>query len=353
MRVPRLAFLLLAMVSLPVAVCLTGCGSDTAVGPPGSTDTETQADAFATRSAGRVTMSVLWPNEDGRRWDYSYDGYACEPGSPVLHASPAEVPPAPAPEDVLGLLGSRAQGAYPPPVGFVGDGSCQAITAPYALRFDGAITTASGVTAQYLRESMPMAAPEAIRLAREPWEKRFLTRLAQARPDLRARLAAQGVTEPAPAWFHLPLFLHGYAWEKTAEYVGTYGDADQALAWKFLAAGVSPGSSFTHQLVPSLADDVFLHGYVVPKNRQWKLKGCARDVQLVYVLDYGVAAATDDAGNVLGYLRGVAYGTVVYAPGVGPVLCAERFGATSDDPSATSSGNVVTLQSVTPGRRWR
>jgi hypothetical protein len=31
------------------------------------------------------------------------------------------------------------------------------------------------------------------------------------------------------------------------------------------------------------------------------------------------------------------------------VLCAERFGATSDDPSKTSAGNLITLQRVTPG----
>ena len=350
MTAPRAPFLLLALVSLSAAAVIAGCGGDSTPLQPGdTTDLGAQASLYATRAAGKVNLDALWPNEDGRRWDYRYAASACEPGPPLLHPTPDEVLPAPDPEDVLALLGSREHGPSPLPVSFIGDGGCQAITEPYALRFDGMITTSSGVTAQNLKESMAMVGPASGRLARDSWQKRFLAGLAQARPDLRAKLAAQGVGETAQVWFHLPVFLHGYAWEKTAAHVGTYGDVDQKLAWKFLEADLSPGSRFTHQLVPSLADDVFLYGYVVPKNRQWKLKGFARDVQVVYVLDYGVAVATDASGNVLGYLRGVSYGTVVYAPGVGPVLCAERFGATSDDPSKTSAGNLITLQRVTPG----
>ena len=328
---------------------LAGCSGDSPLGPA-VTDTGAQADLIALQAAGgHTTMGELWPNEDGRRWDYTYAGYACGPRPPVTYSTPDEVPPAPDPADVLPLLGSRSGGAFPLPGGYVlGDG-CEAVAEPFALRFNGLKTTESGVTAQNLEELWAAASPQGARPAAVPAARRFLSRLAQARPDLRARLAAHGVSASAEGQIRPPLFLFGYAWEKTAEHIGTYGDVDRLLAWKFLQADIAPGSRFTHQLVPSLADDVFLHAYVVPKRDQWRLRRYTKDVQVVYLVDYGIMEYAGESGDLLGYVRPVDYGTVVYAPGVGPVLCAERFGAASDDPARTSAGNVIALQTVTPG----
>ena len=135
-------------------------------------------------------------------------------------------------------------------------------------------------------------------------------------------------TESAPAAVaavRSPNFLFGYAWEKTDEYIGSYGDLNTELAWKYLVADLGPGSSFTMQLVPDLADDVFLHAVVLGRHpssgddREFR-----RPLQVLYLVDFGVASATDVYGNVTGYYRVYSYGTVTYVPGVGPVASYER-----------------------------
>jgi hypothetical protein len=204
-----------------------------------------------------------------------------------------------------------------------------------------------GVTAQNLEELFAQA-PAGARAA-GAWQARLLSRLAAARPDLRARLEAMGVRPQQEPVARMPLFLHGGAWEKTAEYIGTYGDADTRLAWKFLDADVAPGSSFTYQLVPALADDVFLHALVVRHGQQLHLRSFGQEVQVIYLVDYGIAQATGPGGEPLGFYRGIDYGSVVYAPGVGPVLASERFGASSDDPGAVSATNEITLVRWVPG----
>jgi hypothetical protein len=324
---------------------VVGCsGNRSPLDPEAAPAFQAQADLSRAAAAGRTNLDALWPNEDGRRWEYRYAGAACEPPTPTAYADPARVPPVPGLDVLLRLLGSRRGAALEPPAG------CETLAAPYAMQFKGMTTTESGVTAQNLEEQMMLGG-----LAREPeaaggWEARFLAHLARARPDLAPRLGLA----PRPArqiglWFYLPLFLHGGAWEKTADYIGTYGVLDQRLAWKFLDADVSPGSSFVYQLIPSLADDVFLHGWVVPRSRALRLKAYPRALQVVYVVDLGVSEVVDHVGTLLGYFRPIDYGTVVYAPGVGPVLCSERFYAPSDDPAASPAANLITLERMIPG----
>lgn len=349
MRTHFQASLLLVMACLAIGGAVTGCGGSGPLDPLDLSRADVQADRKAVSVTGKPDLDAFWPNEDGRRWEYWYQASACEAPPVALHATPEAVPPAPAPEQVLPLLGARKQGPFPLEGGSGHDGSCLSLSGPYVMQFDGAIVTGAGVTAQHLRESLRIQAPAGPRLSGNAWSGRFLSSLADARPELRGRIMALEVGPSASSILHLPWFLHGGAWEKTREHIGTYGDLEQRLAWVFLEADVSPGSRFEYQLVPSLADDVYLHAWVVPQNLQWKLKDFAKDIQVVYVLDYGIGQVTDESGNVLGYTRHVAYGTVVYAPGIGPVLCAERFVATAEDPARAAAANLITLVSVTPG----
>ena len=160
----------------------------------------------------------------------------------------------------------------------------------------------------------------------------FLARLYAARPDLRGAIrtayAMAGPAEPGGGYAVLPpwgpFLIHGGAWEKTSEYIGTYGDVDQLLAWKFLTSDLSPGTEFTHQLVPSLADNVYLHGRV-ERTLSWE-SGIGlheKCIEVLYIIDYGIVLGTDVTGQPLDYARIVDGGRVVYAPTTGPVYLYE------------------------------
>jgi hypothetical protein len=152
-----------------------------------------------------------------------------------------------------------------------------------------------------------------------------------ARPDLAAKIAARWPaairteSAAAAASVHPPTFLFGYAWEKTSEYIGSYGDLNTELAWKYLEANLRPGSSFTMQLIPDLTDNVFLHARVLREHTSITDAGAfRRALQVLYLVDFGVSFGTDVGGNVTGYYRVYSYGTVDYVPGVGPVASYER-----------------------------
>lgn len=339
----RLAFPCLLLLAMTLAGCSGGGPFD----PAATTGTQAQADLRATQAAGKVSLDALWPNEDGRRWDYAFSFDGCPSEPPPWHPTAAEVPPAPDLADLVPLLGGKEHGRPPAPQPPV---PCLGVRGSYSLQFDGQITTESGVTAQNLREIFQPLAGEVLEGAAAGVSRRLLRRLAEVRPDLRARLAAAGIAaEDPPQSPPLPLFLHGYAWEKTAEHIGTYGDVDTRLAWLYLPADVSPGTTFTWQLVPALAPDVYLHGMILRRGQQQRLPQYARDIQVVYMVDYGISAAVDESGSPLGYFRAIDYGSVIYAPGVGPVESLERRGATSDDPTHFSGTIFLPLQRVTPG----
>jgi len=266
-------------------------------------------------SKSALTLANLWPNEDGRYWRYDSRSAMLEQDafSPLPPGS--AVPP-------VTLAAVREMLKEP-----VTERPGGADEYEFLLQFDGQITTGSSVTAQWLREIYPWTAPGlGTQPAASPGE-RFLRRLADARPDLRARLAARA---PSAATGGIrgfaPYFIHGYAWRKTPAWIGTYGDVDTLLAWKFLEAMVRPGHTFSHRLVPSLASDIWLHASV-ERMRAVDLPGgetVSNAIEVLYLIDFGVSSSVDAMGNVLGVYRTFDYGTVVYAPGVGPVRDDER-----------------------------
>jgi len=264
------------------------------------------------------TLENLWPNADSASWDYALHEriWGDYETNLIVYPTPEEVPPAPTLDTVAALL----EADTPATTLSEDDGI-------FSLRFDGEITTGSGVTAQNLVEVVGW--PRQGIAARGDAGDALLRRLLARRPDLRARATQLGLREaagePTPRDLIEPLFLHGYAWERTAAYIGTYGDLDQLLAWKFLESDLAIGHEFSHQLVPELADDIWLHARILSVGRVETPAGRFRKaVTCLYYLDYGVAGVTDEDPESDAWARTLDVGTVTYAPNVGPVHSYER-----------------------------
>jgi hypothetical protein len=313
------------------------------------------------------TLENIWPNDDQTAWTYDYQFSSWEWTGWTVYDNEDDVPPAPTLDEVLVLL-------------FVHDTGKNPVTSYglYGLHFDGDTTTLSGVTAQNLRETLvpieddaitagpgletsalPRPAPSPAQVA-DP----LLVRLAIARPDLRDAIAealgprgetftsaveslARKRSEATAAARDLlgqalrePYFIHGYAWRKTSEWIGTYGDVDTLLAWKFLEADLTPGHEFIHRLVPGLADDVFLHCRVLGTTRLETPAGVFLGaLECLYIIDYGVAMLLTPADGV-GWSRTFEYGTAVYVPTVGPVYTYQRLLGDVADPHSAGYGEI-------------
>jgi hypothetical protein len=289
------------------------------------------------------TLRTIWPNENGRAWSYQVVDRTFTGGRDLTtYVSREDVPAAPTMTQVAGLLDTLPAGDVSQPD-----------TASFGLRFSGLITTGSGVTRQNLVETLitrsaPLAARGGIRAPAV-----FLAQLYRARPDLRPLLRSRLASVALPAdtlHIYASNLLHGYAWEKTTSWIGTYGDLDTLLAWKFLASSLAPGSEFTHALVPSLARDVFLHGRILSRQSVRTPAGTwVRTVVCAYLIDFGVIAVTDSTGSITGYTRMFNYGSVAYADGVGPVACYERRLLTVGGASRGEGDVTLRLTGYAPG----
>ncbi len=308
------------------------------------------------------TIHNIWPNVDGTSWTYDYTWrifHDYEP--PRLHDTSGEVPPVPGLDELAEYMDEHPVGGNPDVTEMI-----------YELQFDGMITTQSGVTAQNLEENLYLLDTHEPVGEEAGAVEAFYARLIAARPDLRQaindRLAAAGAegftlsgtpfdlgaTGPRSAAQLLrsdfgqalskPILIHGYAWERTSDWIGTYGDLDQLLAYKFLEANLLPGHEFTHQLVPSLADDIFLHCRVLRRFFYRSALGHHRyAVECLYAIDYGIATVDGTGGNK-GYYRLFDYGTVIYAPSKGPVYCYERNLVQPGEPLSIGVGDkIVTI----------
>jgi hypothetical protein len=323
------------MVSATLTLGGTGCSDDGVAPPPGTP---------------AATIENIWPNEDGRSWSYSNLTRGWEFtffDSTFIYPDSTDVPPAPDLDDLFDLIDD-------PPL----PDTFETMASEYRLTFNGETTTLSGVTAQNLESEIVLPAPAAE--APSPRTNRFMVLLAAARPDLGLRLQspwipgdlapADTIFEPVPAD---PLFLHGGAWEKTEEWIGTYGDIDTLLAWKFLETELSPGHEFTFQLVPSLANNVFLHARVRRLTSvQTPVGTFEKALELVYMVDFGLSifSTVFQPDNV--FMRMITYGNVIYAPTAGPVMSYERFlvpvGETLGDGAGDTTLELIGIQAGNP-----
>lgn len=321
-----------------VTLLLSGCSGDRLPLQPSSGGSTAEsaievgaAAEFPTgQQGGRgVSLENLWPNDDGHLWVYDIEQHTWDPPAVHFYGNPADVPPAPSLAVVAELLRRHPTGR-----------NQVTETASYRMQFQGLRTTLSGVTGQNLVSSI--ARPPSVQ-APEPTEALasnesetasqpggFMVALRTARPDLVPRIAAsmRMGQEALPARAQAvmaPTFLFGYVWERTRQYIGSYGDLNTSLAWKYLVADLRPGSTFHMQLVPDLADDVFLHARVLREGMAFSSAGSIRSaIEVLYLVDFGVSSFTDADGNILGHTRMYSYGTVTYAPRIGPVASYER-----------------------------
>ena len=300
-------------------------------------------------NSGKTALERLWPNEDGRAWDYAatrrewgYGSGFFQPES--LFSTPDSIGTLTL-DDVAAFLGNQ-------PIG-PGATTSEHI---YTIRFNGMMTTTSGAVGQRLEstlspDTIPTFSPSPLRSTSGG---DFLARLAMARPDLRRRIevlrAAQVPTASAKS-VDSPLFLSGWAWARTPEWIGSYGELNTEVAWKYLVANFATGSEFSLQLVPDLASDVFLHARMLPRETIVTESGTyTRAYVCLYLVDYGLSNLTDADGNDLGYFHMYAYGTIAYVTDVGPVYSYERdlvqVGATPD----LGAGDwTLKLKNLTPG----
>lgn len=266
-----------------------------------------------------LTLASLWPSDDGTAWNYSYaERIWTIPAE--IYSDPGSVPPAPPLDEAYAALG-RALAEHP-------DSSVDAV---YRLQFQGRITTRSGAEGQHLVTQFVLRDP-AKRRPPMPDGDPLLSRLAEVRPDLRARIASltgtsvgaqRPSTTPLETWF-APFFLQGYCWARLEDRIGGYGDLSRRLSWIYLMADLEPGSTFRHPLVPELADDVFLHGRITRRLDAVTAAGTFRNcLECFYLVDFGPTRLTDESGHPYGYSRTVDVGTIAYAPGVGPVQSSE------------------------------
>jgi hypothetical protein len=107
-------------------------------------------------------------------------------------------------------------------------------------------------------------------------------------------------------------------------------------------AKLAAGSEFTHQLVPAVADDVFLHARILPDRTVETPAGVFDNVVVcLYLVDYGISTGTDASGVTSGYWQSISYGTVAYAAGIGPVFSYERPLMSTGDPLPPGAGDLT------------
>ena len=223
-------------------------------------------------------LSDLWPNGDGTKWTYDFAGW--DTGSTWDG------------EATLTLAGT---------------------------------TNTSGGTAQNLVgwHDGPVAKPglRLDSLHRNLW---------LARPDLREAIEAKARNHPnrvaaAPTWH--PLLLHPGFFMKLSNQIEMWQESLDHSTWIYLTRSLWVGAEFTYQLVPDLADDVFLHGTVESNSATVTTAAGTFDnaVKVAYEIDYGESVGTDETGQPWGTLVSKTVGHVHYVPDVGPVDTLEEF----------------------------
>jgi hypothetical protein len=282
---------------------LSGCGKDK------------PATVVAPRPTTLPTLSRSWPADDHRWWKYDLVLMSFA-DTLTYYPSEDQVPP-------IGTMPDLYAGLNGLPIGTVD----LADTSTFQLTFDGNAFAGGGDYGQKLTETLTAApAPGPTFGASGPVRNALLEAIAAARPDLRLKLAARGlapfdnVFSPVP-----PTFLRGGVWQISVDAIGTFSDLDPGLGWIFLTSALTTGSEFTLQLVPSLTDDVFLHGRILGMQTMSTPAGNFVEVLMCfYVLDTGVQEVFDSQAQSLGFVRLIDYAIVGYAQGVGPIYCYER-----------------------------
>lgn len=273
-----------------------------------------------------ATIDNIWPHEDGNAWTYDLHNSFSSETDLVFYDNLEDVP-----VSAIDLDSLYAKLQIPLETDSTNVGLLR-------NEFDGLVTTESGVTAQNLTHTI-FTDPYPDNLSSHGFKNsdahnRLLIQIMQLRPDLRDKIVAQlrknGV--PETEWNKHPyedldplFFLTGYAWEQNEEAIIGYGDIDTRESWRFLDADLSVGHSFVIQLLPSWTNDIFLHGKIMSRPTVTvggqAIENC---VECFYAIDFGISMGMDENGEITGYFNSEYYGSVTYAPEIGPIQGLER-----------------------------
>ena len=224
------------------------------------------------------TLDSLWPNADGLRWEYEF-------------VNTSTVDPS--------------------------------FTTPAVLRFDGTVQTAGG-TAQVLYGEHVVPAKAHPGAANDP----LLVALWRARPDLRAAIEVRTGRSLEEDTFWWPLLLQAGYFMKGPTNIQMWQASWNHPTWTYLTDDLTVGANFTQQLVPELADNVFLHGTVEAIDATVATPAGTYEhaVRMGYVIDYGWGDLVDmNTQQVIGRARAETRGHVHFVPGIGPVEMLEDF----------------------------
>jgi hypothetical protein len=206
------------------------------------------------------------------------------------------------------------------------------------LIFDGPVDLAGGVTALNLIgqvNGLPAAPDDGSPSGLSP----VLRTVWRLRPELRSALETRYVhaarsPSQRPMW---PLELlqpaeaeFGLGSLSTTTVMGTWRDGIANWAWWYFTDAFSIGSEWTLQLIPDIADDVFLHGRVFDQFTQIDVGGQTYTNVLVmeYTVDFGEITIVDQGGQLTGSGRAETTGRVSFGMDVGPLRMFEDFAYT-------------------------
>ena len=233
-------------------------------------------------------MDALWPNTDGRSWTYLQHYEELDSIAPRI-------------------VDNRTR-----------------------IFFDGTVVAPNEIPAQYLHQDLvggPASASALVAALPDP----FLRRLWVARPYLRKKilkvieLATCPESHPPNAF---AVLLNGeFAYRKTTDEIAAWRcNLADTRSWLWLVSDLSIGNTFTLQLVPDLANNVFLHGMIAAIEPVTVPAGTFDNgVRVGYVIDYGTIECRDGNGTLTGTFRSETQGHVHYVPDVGPVESYEEF----------------------------
>jgi len=221
------------------------------------------------------SLSSLWPNVDGTRWEYRVT---------VLD----------------------------PTTNWTGAGT---------MRFDGSVETPGG-TAQVLFASHPTP-----RGAARAGGGGILGAIWRARPDLRPALESKYGAQLTGEDSWWPLLIGPGYFMKAASALQMWQPDWNHPTWTFATSDLGVGSTFMQQLVPELADDVYLHGTVESIDATIATDAGTFEpaVRMGYVVDYGWSDGVDENQLPIGRFRGEMHGRIHFAPDFGPVEEHEEF----------------------------
>jgi hypothetical protein len=228
--------------------------------------------------SSQPTLESLWPNADGVRWDYSMS--------------------------ITDITGLNWNG-------------------PGSMRFDGTVPTAGGIAQVLVATHDTPVLKSNARPANA-----ILAAVWRARPDLRPALAARYGDVSAGMGIWYPILLHDGYFMRTSAALQMWQEEWDHPTWTYATADLTLGAQFTQQLIPEIADDVFLHGTVesIDATVMTPAATFAHAVRMGYWIDYGWSEDVLPDGTPTGrFYRSSTVGHVHFAPDTGPVEMHEEF----------------------------